>query len=293
MFKEGRFVYGQMKYYNGSAWVTLDAANGDSVDGLHFRINGGKLQYSQNGSTWYDAGLDTSDATALAQHILSGKTAYVNGVKITGTMPNKTGGYTTDGISRSGNELRMSIDSPGYFSDAAYLKYVENNWIEANIRSGINMFGKTGTMEEGKVETGTHVHSFSYNKSNAYYTVEIPFTTLSNCSHAAFKTDEDIREYTIDNTNKKVVLKIVRKHRFKMCAPLRLPSLTAYGSGSAVGVFKKDGYFYVQVIDYDSGLVKINASNMAIVGTKAMSSWDHDYKVADYRNGKIFCMGRI
>jgi hypothetical protein len=158
----------KMKYYNGSSWVTLDAANGDTVDGLHFRINGGKLQYSQNGSTWYDAGLDTSDATALAQHILSGETAYVNGVKITGTMPNKTGGYTTDSLTRSGNELRMSIDSPGYFSDSAYLRYTDNDWIESNIRKNVNIFGKIGTLEEGDYSIGDNITGADLSLQVAY-----------------------------------------------------------------------------------------------------------------------------
>ena len=58
------------------------ATSADIVSGKTAYVDGEKV----TGTHQCDAGLDTSDATATANDILVGETAYVNGVKITGTM---------------------------------------------------------------------------------------------------------------------------------------------------------------------------------------------------------------
>jgi hypothetical protein len=68
---------------NNGAW-TSTIAPGASVT-IPAGYHNGRGKVTASGSS---SGVDTSDATATAANILSGKTAYVNGSKVTGTMTN-------------------------------------------------------------------------------------------------------------------------------------------------------------------------------------------------------------
>lgn len=66
-----------------------------------------------------ETGVDTSDATAAADDILLGKTAYVNGEKVTGEIPNGQLKEPFLNISSNGLILAQQNVIPGYISETA------------------------------------------------------------------------------------------------------------------------------------------------------------------------------
>lgn len=96
-------------------------------------------------------GTFTADATAIAAQMLAGVTAYVNGNKITGTMPNRANDQQavqlwTDGI----GHLSVGFPTGAYITDSGFgagkasVQITDPNFIAANIRKNVPMFGVTG-----------------------------------------------------------------------------------------------------------------------------------------------------
>lgn len=120
-----------------------DASLGQS-DGA--KILSGESAYGKDGekitgSCTYDA--DTSDATATASEILSGQTAYVNGNKVTGTMPNR------GAVSGTIDDLSTPYTVPQGYHDGSGTVEVDSTEaakiIPGNIKDGVEILGVTGT----------------------------------------------------------------------------------------------------------------------------------------------------
>ena len=93
------------------------------------------------GTCTYDA--DTSDATAQVAEILLSKTAYVNGVKLIGTMPNR--GAVSGTISTKAGTYTVPQGYHDGSGSVAISSTEQAKIIASNIKSGIQILGVTGT----------------------------------------------------------------------------------------------------------------------------------------------------
>lgn len=128
--------------YGGTVLIDL---TGDTVTAD--KVLTGYTAHDKSGATItgtcnYD--VNSEDATVAVAEILTGKTAYARGSKITGTMPNN--GAVTKSISTKTQEVSIA---QGYHDGSGKVSISSTEQakiIPTNIRDGVTILGVTGTM---------------------------------------------------------------------------------------------------------------------------------------------------
>ena len=123
---------------------TLMDLTGDSVTPADLKLGvtaHDKTGAAITGTNTNDA--NTSDATAAAAEILKGKTGYVAGKKVTGTMPNN--GAITGSIASKTGEYTVPMGFHDGSGTVAIASEEQDKLIAGNIKQGVSILGVTGT----------------------------------------------------------------------------------------------------------------------------------------------------
>lgn len=142
------------------------------------------------GTNTYDA--DTSDANAVASEILLSKTAYVNGNKITGSMPNN--GAVSGSISTKAGTYTIPQGYHDGSGSVGIASAEQAKIIATNIRQGITILGVEGSMSGTEDVTAESVNvtpsttsqtitpSTGYNYISQVVVAAIPYVETDNAA---------------------------------------------------------------------------------------------------------------
>ena len=137
--------------YGAQVLIDLTA---DTVDPEHLLL--GKTAHDQSGEVItgtcsYDA--DTGDATAAASDLLAGKTAYVDGAKVTGTMADK--GAVTGTIATKEGEYTVPAGYHNGRGKVTLSATEQAKIIPGNLKSGVTILGVSGTYSGAAIQAQT------------------------------------------------------------------------------------------------------------------------------------------
>ena len=137
-------------YHDGTGYVGIDSAEQAKL--IAGNIKSGVTLLGVTGSYEGSGGTDTSDATAVASEVLSGKTAYISTGKVTGTM---TDNGAVSGIISTA--FGAYIVPEGYHDGTGSVSIdsaEQAKLIAGNIRDGVTLLGVTGSYEgSGGIDT--------------------------------------------------------------------------------------------------------------------------------------------
>ena len=121
------------------------------------------------GTCSYDA--DTQDATAVASEILTGKTAYKAGSKITGTMPNNASQIST--IETKTQSVTITQGYHDGSGNVSISSTEQAKLIGSNIREGVTILGVLGTMSGSEDIKATSLAATPYTTSKTYLPTDL------------------------------------------------------------------------------------------------------------------------
>ncbi|MCG4625039.1 hypothetical protein [Anaerostipes hadrus] len=205
-------------YHSGAGTVKI--ADAEKAKIIPANIKKGVTILGQTGTCeagTTTSGTDTTDATASASDIRSGKTAYVNGRKLTGTIPNQAAQTITPGTTDK------TISSGKYLSGTQTIKG-DSKLVASNIKSGISIFGVTGTY------TGSSSGSSSGSG--------LPNTIIAGDTPViANWAGMNITSTTMTDTKISITIKRAGTYRFKIPAVAK----SSFSSGSPTVSLYKNG----------------------------------------------------
>lgn len=122
-----------------------------------------KGYHAQDFSVGANSLASQTSGTASAEHMLSGQTAWINGNKITGSIPLQSGDAASDQVwstnrtTWADGNLFFGVRNGHYLNGVNWIRSYDAAFVPANIKKGVNVFGVVGTWE-GYVPAATDLY---------------------------------------------------------------------------------------------------------------------------------------